>query len=79
MQITGTTKAILIHYDVELSATKLVFIRNEAQLGPRYGLTYLKTGDDELKLTFEIAPPNDRNNFKTYIEASARRKARNYG
>ena len=71
MQITGTTKAILIHYDVELSATKLVFISNEAQLGPRYGLTYLKTGDDELKLTFEIAPPNDRNTFKTYIEAFA--------
>ena len=67
----------VIHYDVELSATKLVFISHEAQLGPRYRLTYLKTGDDELKLTFEIAPPNDRNSFKTYIEASARRKARN--
>jgi hypothetical protein len=66
----------VIHYDVELSAAKLVFISNEAQLGPRYRLTYLKKGDDELKLTFEIAPPNDRNGFKTYIEASARRKAR---
>jgi hypothetical protein len=67
----------VIHYDVELSATKLVFISNEAQPGPRYRLSYRKTGDDELKLTFEIAPPNDRNSFKTYIEASARRKARN--
>jgi hypothetical protein len=67
----------VIHYDVELSASKLVFISNESQLGPRYRLTYLKTGDDELRLTFEIAPPNDRSSFKTYIEASARRKARN--
>jgi hypothetical protein len=66
-----------IHYDVELSPNKLVFLSNEAQLGPGYRLTYLKTGDDELKLTFEIAPSNERNGFKTYIEAKARRKARN--
>ena len=67
----------VIHYDVELSAPKLVFISSEAQFGPRYRLTYLKTGDDELKLTFEIAPPNDRKSFKTYIEAFARRKTNN--
>jgi hypothetical protein len=68
----------VVHYDVELSPTKLVFISNEAQAGPRYRLTYLKkAGGDELKLTFEIAPSNDRNSFKTYIEASASKKARN--
>lgn len=68
----------MIHYDVELSATRLVFISNEAEAGPRYRLTYLKSADgDELKLTFEIAPPTNRKSFKTYIEASARRKARN--
>ncbi len=67
----------VIHYDVELSATKLVFISNEAQPGPRFRLTYLKTAGDELRLRFEIAPPNQRDRFKTYLEASARRKARN--
>lgn len=64
----------VIHYEVELSTSKLVFLSDPGQTGPRYRLTYLKTGEDELKLTFEIAPPNDRNSFKTYIEASARRK-----
>jgi hypothetical protein len=34
----------------------------------------VKTGADTLKLTFEIAPPNDRGAFKTYITAEARRK-----
>lgn len=68
----------VIHYDAEVSATKLVFLSNEAQAGPRYRLTYFKSaGGDELRLTFEIAPPNDRNAFKTYIEASARRKTHN--
>ena len=66
----------VIHYEVELSAGKLVFVSDPGQTGPRYRLTYLKTGEDEIKLTFEIAPPNDRNSFKTYIEASVRRKTR---
>jgi len=65
----------VIHYDVELSGGKLVFLSDAAQPGPRYRLTYVKTGEDALKLTFEIAPPNDRASFRTYIEASARRKA----
>jgi|SRR5215475_8282955 len=66
----------VIHYEVELSTGKLVFVSDPAQAGPRYRLTYVKTGEEELKFTFEIAPPADRNSFKTYIEASARRKVR---
>ncbi|HKE07272.1 MAG TPA: hypothetical protein VKB48_05550 [Candidatus Acidoferrum sp.] len=66
----------VIHYEVELSPGKLVFLSDPAQPGPRYRLTYRKTGEDELKLTFEIAPPADRSVFKTYIEASARRNVR---
>jgi len=63
----------VIHYEVELSPGKLMFVSDPAQAGPCYRLTYVKTGEDELKLTFEIALPADRNRFKTYIEASARR------
>jgi len=66
----------VIHYEVEVSSGKLVFVSDPAQAGPRYRLTYVKTGETELKLTFEIAPSADRDSFKTYIEASARRKAR---
>ena len=65
----------VIHYEVALSDNKLMFISDAAQPGPRYRLTYVKTGDDILKMTFEIAPPNDPSKFKTYIEAAARRKA----
>ena len=64
----------VIHYGVEASAGKLVLLSDQAQAGPRYRLTYVKTGADTLKLTFEIAPPNDRNAFKTYIAAEAKRK-----
>lgn len=64
-----------IRYDVELSGGKLLFVSDAAQPGPHFRLTYAKTRDDALNLTFEIAPPNERENFKKYIEASARRTA----
>ncbi len=64
----------VIHYVAEVTAGKLVFVSDAAQPGPRYRLTYTKTGADTLKLIFEIAPPNDRAAFKTYITAEAKRK-----
>lgn len=66
----------VIRYTAELSDSgrKLVFVSDTAQPGPRYRLTYVKTGDDTLKLTFEIAPPGAPDKFSTYIEAAARRK-----
>lgn len=63
----------VIHYGVEVSAGELVFLSDEAA-GPRYRLTYVKTGPEKMKLTFEIAPPSDRNAFKTYITAELKRK-----
>jgi hypothetical protein len=65
----------VIHYLVELidGKGKLVMLSDPAQPGPHYRLTYVKTGDNELKLTFEIAPPDAPEKFKTYIEASAKR------
>ena len=66
----------VVHYLVELSPRKLVFLSDPAQPGSRYRLSYLKTGnDDSLKIMFEIAPPNDPSAFQTYIEASAKRKS----
>jgi hypothetical protein len=65
----------VIHYVVEFTdgAHKLVMVSEAGQPGPRYRLTYVKTGDNDLKLTFEIAPPDAPDKFKTYIEASAKR------
>ena len=64
----------VIHYGAEVSGNKLVFLSEETQPGPRFRLTYVKTSADVLQLTFEIAPPNDRSAFKTYITAEVRRK-----
>ncbi|HEX9120672.1 MAG TPA: hypothetical protein VF840_09055 [Terriglobales bacterium] len=65
----------VIHYVVEFTdgAHKLVMVSEAGQTGPRYRLTYVKTGDNDLKLTFEIAPPEAPEKFKIYIEASAKR------
>jgi hypothetical protein len=66
----------VIHYTAELSdgGRKLIFVSDASQPGPRFRLTYVKTAQDTLKLTFEIAPPDAPEKFSTYIEASARRK-----
>jgi len=66
----------VIHYSAELSPDKLVFTSDPAQPGPRFRLSYSKTSDDELKIVFEIAPPDNPGAFKTYIDASAKRKPR---
>jgi hypothetical protein len=63
----------VIHYAVEHAGHKLVMVSDAGQPGPRYRLTYVKGGDNDLKLTFEIAPPEAPDKFKTYIEASAKR------
>ena len=64
----------VIRYGAVVSGNKLVFVSDEAQPGPRFRLTYAATGADTLQLRFEIALPNDRSAFKTYIAAEARRK-----
>jgi hypothetical protein len=65
----------VIHYFVEFTdgARKLVMLSDAGQTGPHYRLTYLKTGDNDLKLTFEIAPPDAPDKFKSYVEATAKR------
>ena len=74
-QLGYIASGVLLSALTDRMNTKLIFTSEAAQPGPRYRLTYIKTGDDTLKMTFEIAPPNDPSKFKTYIEAAARRKA----
>jgi hypothetical protein len=64
-----------IHYLVEFGdgGRKLVMTSDPAQPGPRYRLTYAKTGDNDLKLTFEVAPAAAPEKFATYVEATAKR------
>lgn len=43
---------------------------------PRFRLAYVFTGPDELKISFDIAPPGQPEKFKTHVEGSARRAAK---
>ena len=67
----------VINYGVHSGAdgNTIEFLSDLATSSPRYRLSYQKTGADTLKLRFEIAPAATPDLFKTYIEASARRKA----
>lgn len=63
-----------IHYTVEPSVdgNSVQFLSEASASEPRYRLTYLKTGNDQVAMRFEIAPPGRE--FSTYIEAKAQRK-----
>jgi hypothetical protein len=66
----------VIHYAMEVdAAAKTVRFVSGAQAGqPRYRLTYRETGKDLVAGLFEVAPPGKPEEFKKYMEWTARRK-----
>jgi hypothetical protein len=44
--------------------------------GPVFRITYIKINIDEIKIRFEIAPPDKPGNFKVYAEGTAHRDTR---
>jgi len=66
----------VIRYAIEFSAdgTTCTFISEPLASRPRFRLTYSKTSQAELTIKFEIAPPEQPNNFKMYVEGTAQRK-----
>ena len=66
----------VINYSIAVSPDQktIEFVSDVLPSGPRYRLTYVKTGSDTLTLRFEIAPPGKPDSFSTYIEAKAKRK-----
>jgi hypothetical protein len=52
----------------------LVFLSDPQPSSPRYRLTYSQSKGDIVTIKFEIAPPGKPEEFKTYLEGSARRK-----
>jgi hypothetical protein len=78
----GGTRAIyfdneghVIRYAVETGAPDAVTFVSEAASGaPRYRLSYKKLPDGRLGGKFEIAPPGRPEEFKTYLEWTAKRK-----
>ncbi len=65
----------VIRYEARWSPEgKVLTFLSEPDAGaPRYRLTYRMLSAEELALSFEIAPPDRPEAFKTYITAKARR------
>ncbi len=61
-----------IQYSIQPSEGGAVFESEGPRDSPRFRLIYMRAGNQELKLKFEIAPPGK--DFATYIEARARRE-----
>jgi hypothetical protein len=78
----GATRAIyfdneghVIRYAVEPAGTGAVTFLSEAVAGaPRYRLSYRKLPDGRVGGKFEVAPPGKAEEFKTYLEWTAKRK-----
>ena len=67
----------VIRYTVAMSADgkSAQFLSDPAPSAPRYRLTYTSVGTDQVRINFEIDPPDKP--FASYIEARARRKPNN--
>jgi hypothetical protein len=68
----------VIHYAASVSDDKrtLKFLSEAAAAVPRFRLTYSKEKEDAVRVKFEMAPPGKPDEFKTYLEGSARRQDR---
>jgi hypothetical protein len=62
----------VIRYDVEPVKDGVTFVSEPSASAPRYRLIYTSAGAKAIKIKFDIAPPGK--DFKTYIEAAARRR-----
>lgn len=78
----GGTRAIyfdneghVIRYTVEAGGPDAVtFVSETAAGAPRYRLSYKKLPDGRVGGKFELAPPGKPEEFKTYLEWTAKRK-----
>jgi len=65
----------VIHYAVHIdpSARTAVFLSELEAGSPRYRLTYATKAPDTVSIKFEVASPEKPEQFRTYIEAAAKR------
>jgi hypothetical protein len=66
----------VIHYAVESSAdgNTITFLSSPDPKSPRFRLSYIKSGEDEVSIRFEIAPAGKPEEFKMYLEGKAKRQ-----
>jgi hypothetical protein len=68
----------VIPYTARVSAARdtFVLVSDPQPAAPRYRLSYVMAGPDDLRLRFEVAPPGSPDAFATYLDAGARRVRR---
>lgn len=66
----------VIRYAIEFSndGRTCTFLSDVIPAQPRFRLTYTQAKDGQLAIKFEIAPPNDPEKFKVYVEGTAQKK-----
>ncbi len=62
-----------IRYSISAAGNEAVFLSDPDPGGPRFRLTYTRSGPDRVELKFEVAPPGKPGAFSTYVAAAARR------
>jgi len=66
----------VIHYAIEFSndGRTCTFVSDVIAAQPRFRLTYAQVKAGHVAIKFEIAPPNDPEKFKVYVEGTAKKK-----
>jgi hypothetical protein len=66
----------VIHYDVVVTSEPAVatFLSSDPPPSPRFRLTYTQVAADELEVVFEVASPDDRTKFQTYVKGTVARE-----
>ena len=66
----------VIHYSIEFSGDgrTCTFVSDLTAAQPHFRLTYSRMKANEVAIKFEIAPPNDPDKFKVYVEGTAQKK-----
>jgi hypothetical protein len=63
-----------IRYTATSDGKRAVFVSDAVANQPRYRLTYTATSPGEVTVKFELAPPDKPDQFRTYVEATTRRR-----
>ena len=66
----------VIHYAIEFSSDgrTCTFVSDITAAQPRFRLTYTQIKAGQVGIKFEIAPPNDPEKFKVYVEGTAQKR-----
>ena len=65
-----------INYLVNLSQNlnTIIFVSDINSAAPRFRLTYIKTGENTMKISFEFAPPGKPEEFSKYLDGVLKKK-----